>query len=187
MSGDEIQPKTGSANTGNLILVGMMATGKSSVGALLAEELGYELVDLDHAIIRKEGRSVSDIFAEEGEEYFRALETEVLRETLRSSGQVISTGGGAVLAPVNRDLMLENGIVAALSATAEAIISRVAEDNNRPLLAGNTEDRVRRIMEERKDAYSFAHCTVDTTSLTTAQVCHHVLMHYRVLAFKHVG
>ncbi|AKG34487.1 shikimate kinase [Paenibacillus durus] len=187
MSGDEILPKTGPANSGNLILIGMMATGKSSVGAMLAEQLGYELVDLDHVIIRKEGRSVPDIFAEDGEAYFRAVETEVLRETLRGGRKVISTGGGAVLAPANREMMMENGIVAALSATAEAIISRVAEDNNRPLLAGNTEERVRRILEERKDAYSFAHCTVDTTNLTAAQVCHHILMHYRVLAFKHVG
>ncbi|QWU18371.1 shikimate kinase [Paenibacillus sophorae] len=175
------------ANTGNLILIGMMATGKSSVGAVLAEQLGYELVDLDHEIIRKEGRSVSEIFAEEGEGYFRAVETEVLRQTVQSSRQVIATGGGAVLAPVNRGMMIENGIVVALSATAEDIISRVAGDNKRPLLAGNAEERVRRILEERKDAYSFAHCTVDTTDLSAAQVSLHILMHYRVLAFKHVG
>ncbi|WP_235949732.1 shikimate kinase [Paenibacillus apii] len=187
MSADDMKRQSRPTDAKNLILIGMMGTGKSTVGAILAEELGFELVDLDQVIVRKEGRSIAEIFEKDGEGYFRTLETESLRETLQTGGQVIATGGGVVLAEANRELMLENGIVAALSATAEEIISRVTGDNNRPLLAGNAEERVRRILEERKDAYSFAHCTVDTSSLTAAQVCQDILMHYRVLAFKHVG
>ncbi|MNI93147.1 Shikimate kinase 2 [compost metagenome] len=99
---------------------------------------------------------------------------------------IVATGGGAVLAAANANLMKEKGIVVALSATAEEIIARVAGDRNRPLLAGNAEENVRRILEERKDAYSFAHCTVDTTGLTEDEVCQRILTHYRVLAFKHV-
>ncbi|AIQ68466.1 shikimate kinase [Paenibacillus graminis] len=163
----------------NIILVGMMATGKSTVGALLAEELGYELVDLDHVIIQKEGRSIAELFAEGGEEYFRRIESAVLKDMLEGEGRIISTGGGAVLAPGNADIMLQNGLVVALTASEEAIIARVSGDQNRPLLAGNAQERVRTILEQRRDAYRFAHCTVDTTELNAAEVSKHILMRYR--------
>lgn len=172
--------------SGNLILIGMMATGKSAIGTLLAEELGYEMVDLDAEIVRHEGRCIPEIFAENGEVYFRTSESDRLREVLERDRVIVATGGGAVLAAANANLMKEKGIVVALSATAEEIIARVAGDRNRPLLAGNAEENVRRILEERKDAYSFAHCTVDTTGLTEDEVCQRILTHYRVLAFKHV-
>ncbi|KWX73903.1 shikimate kinase [Paenibacillus jilunlii] len=163
----------------NIILVGMMATGKSTVGALLAEELGYELVDLDDVIIQKEGRSIAELFAEGGEEYFRRIESAVLKDMLEGEGRIISTGGGAVLAPGNADIMLQNGLVVALTATEEAIIARVSGDQNRPLLAGNAQERVLTILEQRRNAYRFAHCTVDTTELSVAEVTKHILMRYR--------
>jgi len=163
----------------NIILIGMMGTGKSTVGTLVAQELGYEFVDMDHVIIQQEGRSIASLFADSGEAYFRKVESAVLEQTLQTGGKVVSTGGGAVLAPGNRSVMLENGFVVALTATAEDIIARVSGDHNRPLLAGNAEERVRRIMEERRDAYRFAHCTVDTSGLSAAQVSQHILAHYR--------
>lgn len=164
-------------HSSNIVLVGMMATGKSTVAVLLAEELGYELVDVDQVIVRKEGRSIAEIFAQSGEAYFRKVESQCLTEVLQSDKQIISTGGGAVLAPANTRLMLEHGVVIALTATAEEIIARVSGDQNRPLLAGNAEERVRGIMEERREAYRFAHCTVDTTGLSTAEVLQHILDH----------
>lgn len=181
MAGNEAELKSTSHTSSdkNIILVGMMATGKSTVGAILAEQLGYELVDLDQVIIETESRSIADIFADNGEEYFRKVETEVLKRMLKDRKKIISTGGGAVLAPGNTSLMLEHGLVVALTASEEEIISRVSGDHNRPLLAGNAEEKVRRIMEQRRDAYLFAHHTVDTTGLTTAQVSEHILMHYR--------
>lgn len=163
----------------NIILVGMMATGKSTVGAILAEELGYELVDLDAWIIGREGRSIADIFADGGEQMFRELESAALKEVLQGERRVISTGGGAVLAPGNAEMMLEHGYVVALTANEEAIIERVSGDENRPLLAGNAAERVRSIMEQRREAYRFAHCTVDTTSLNVAEVSQYILMRYR--------
>ncbi|OKP82555.1 MULTISPECIES: shikimate kinase [unclassified Paenibacillus] len=163
----------------NIILVGMMATGKSTVGALLAEELGYELIDLDHVIIQNEGRSIAELFAEGGEEYFRKIESAVLKEMLEGESRIISTGGGAVLAPGNAEIMLQKGLVVALTATEEEIIARVSGDENRPLLAGNAQERVRAILEQRRDAYRFAHCTVDTTKRSVAEVSEYILMHYR--------
>lgn len=163
----------------NIILVGMMATGKSTVGAILAEELDYELVDLDAVITGREGRSIADIFAEGGEQAFRRIESAVLQEMLQGERKVISTGGGAVLAPGNAAAMLEHGFVVALTATEDAIIERVSGDVNRPLLAGNAANRVRSIMEQRREAYRFAHCTVDTTELNVAEVSQYILLRYR--------
>lgn len=163
----------------NIILVGMMATGKSTVGAILAEELGYDLIDLDAWIMEREGRSITDIFADGGEQMFRQLESAALKEVLQGRRRVISTGGGAVLAPGNSEMMLEHGYVVALTANEEAIIERVSGDENRPLLAGNAAERVRSIMEQRREAYRFAHCTVDTTSLNVAEVSQYILIRYR--------
>ena len=163
----------------NIILVGMMGTGKSTAGTLVAETLGYEFIDLDHAIVEHEGRSIPEIFTDKGEAYFRRVETGILKTVLQTEGKVISTGGGSVLAPCNTSMMLENGFVVALTATAEDIISRVGSDENRPLLAGNAEEQVKRLLEQRKDAYLFAHYTVDTSGLSAAQVSQHILMHYR--------
>ncbi|MEK5445473.1 shikimate kinase [Paenibacillus sp. FSL R7-0331] len=164
----------------NIILVGMMGTGKSTVGALLAEELGYELIDLDHIIVENEGRSIADIFAADGEAYFRKAESAALAQVLEGEARIISTGGGAVLAPGNPEIMLDKGLVVALTATEEAIIARVSGDLNRPLLAGNAQDKVRAIMKQRREAYRFAHCTVDTSELNAAEVSQYILMHYRV-------
>ncbi|NQX43801.1 shikimate kinase [Paenibacillus tritici] len=163
----------------NIILVGMMATGKSTVGAILAGELDYELVDLDAVITESEGRSIADIFAQGGEQAFREIESAVLKRMLQGERRVISTGGGAVLAPGNAEVMLEHGFVVALTATEEAVIARVSGDENRPLLAGNAAERVRSIMEQRREAYRFAHCTVDTTERSVAEVSEYILMHYR--------
>ncbi|MEK4852746.1 shikimate kinase [Paenibacillus sp. FSL H7-0756] len=163
----------------NIILVGMMATGKSTVGAILAEELDYELVDLDAVITGREGRSIADIFADGGEQAFRRIESAVLQEMLQGERKVISTGGGAVLAPGNAEVMLEHGFVVALTASEDTIIERVSGDENRPLLAGNAANRVRSIMEQRREAYRFAHCTVDTTELNVAEVSQYILLRYR--------
>ncbi|MEK5236723.1 shikimate kinase [Paenibacillus sp. FSL L8-0470] len=179
MTGELEQQQSYNTLRKNIILVGMMATGKSTVGAMLAEELGFELVDLDHVIIESEGRSIADIFADGGEAYFRKVETAVLQRMLEGEGRIISTGGGAALAPGNAGMMLENGLVVALTATEEVILSRVSGDQNRPLLAGNAQERVRTIMEQRREAYRFAHCTVDTSELSAAEVSQHILMHYR--------
>ncbi len=166
----------------NIILVGMMGTGKTTVGTLLADQLSYPLVDMDTIIAEREGMSVQEIFRTKGEAYFRDLESQVLEEMLQSTGQVISTGGGCVLRELNRAVMLDKGMVVALTADVDHIVGRVAGDTNRPLLAGDTRERVQTIMEERKDAYRFAHVTVDTSLLTPDEVVTHVLTRYRVQA-----
>lgn len=164
----------------NIILIGMMGTGKSTVGSLLAAETGHELVDLDLEIQCKAGSTIPEIFANKGEAFFRELENAVLREVLQRDRVILATGGGCVLRAENCKEMAANGWVVSLKADAESIISRVGDDPNRPLLAGGVRERVVRLLEERRGAYDFAHCTVDTAGKSAADVASEILMHYRV-------
>jgi shikimate kinase len=163
----------------HLVLVGFMGTGKSTVSRVLAERLGCPAVDIDAEIVRREERTIADIFAQRGEAAFRAAETAALADVLRSGQrQVVATGGGAVLAPANRELMLAHGYVVALTADPEQIIARVREDSSRPLLQGDLRERVYKLLEERKHAYDFAHCTVDTTRLGVDEVVERIMEGY---------
>lgn len=163
----------------NIVLIGMMGTGKSTVGALLAAEAGLRLVDLDQMIVMETGRSIPEIFAEKGETFFRDTESRLLGRVLADEGIVLATGGGVVLRQGNCRAMLENGLVIALKASADDIIARVGEDENRPLLAGGAKVRVTALLEERKNAYDFAHHTVDTTGKNAEQVALEILTRCR--------
>lgn len=165
-----------SSHKDNIILVGMMGTGKSTVGAHLADKLGYRLIDLDQQIVQQAGCSISEIFAEKGEAYFRDLESDVLDRVLQEGGIVLATGGGAVLRESNCKCMLGHGQVVALAATVEEILSRVGEDKNRPLLAGGAKQRIETLLDERKHAYLFAHHHVNTTGKSVEQVSDEILM-----------
>jgi shikimate kinase len=156
--------------TRNIVLVGFMGTGKSTVGKWLATSLGWRFADSDEAVIRYAGDSISEIFCKHGEAYFRLLESQVLKEILAEDQQVLATGGGVVLAGENRACMLENGFVIALNASPETIIRRVSSDQSRPLLQGDLQERVYALLEQRKHAYDFAHATIDTSDLTTEQI-----------------
>jgi len=161
----------------NIILIGFMGTGKTTVGLRLAESLGWTFTDTDKQIEELTGKSIPEIFAEEGEEYFRQLETEVL-ERLRSRDRlVVSTGGGAVLRAANREAMLRSGLVVALKADADTIISRVRGDANRPLLAGDLEGKVKQILHDRAGAYDFAHVVIDTSHMAVEEIVQAILAH----------
>ncbi len=137
------------AQTLNLILVGMPGCGKSTLGQAVAAALQREFVDCDAEIVRRAGKSIPEIFAQDGEGAFRALESGVLADVCRGHGLVISTGGGAVLRAENRDAMRQNGRVC-LIRRALALLPR----DGRPLSA--SEDAVARLWEARRAAYESA-------------------------------
>lgn len=137
------------AQTLNLILVGMPGCGKSTLGQAVAAALQREFVDCDAEIVRRAGKSIPEIFAQDGEGAFRALESSVLADVCRGHGLVISTGGGAVLRAENRDAMRQNGRVC-LIRRALALLPR----DGRPLSA--SEDAVARLWEARRAAYETA-------------------------------
>ncbi|WP_139489691.1 shikimate kinase [Brevibacillus dissolubilis] len=147
----------------NVILIGFMGTGKSTIGQVLAKRLERKQVDLDTYIVERTGMDIPTIFRERGEASFRDIEAELLQELLDQEGLVITTGGGAVLRPSNVEAMLAGGTVVALTATEEEIIRRVSGDVNRPLLAGDAALRVRTLLRERAGAYDFAPVQVETT------------------------
>jgi shikimate kinase len=167
------QGLNGAGKRGNLIVVGFMGTGKSTVCRLLASKLGFAAIDTDDEIERLSGRSIPELFASEGEAAFRDWESRVIREVLTGDRQVVATGGGAVLREENRRAMLAGGWVIALTAERDTLIGRVAqggESANRPLLAGDADARVDELLARRRNAYDFAHVSVDTTHRSPSQV-----------------
>lgn len=141
----------------NIYLVGFMGTGKSTVSHLLAESLGFEEIDTDAEIVRQQGRSIKEIFAAEGEGYFRNLETELLRQMQGLGHKVISCGGGMVLRRENISLMKKNGRTVLLTAEPETVFSRVNRNSGRPLLDGKMDvDHIRELLEQRRPYYEEA-------------------------------
>lgn len=142
----------------NIILIGFMGCGKTTVGLKLSYRLRRTVVDTDKEIEREEKRAISDIFATDGEEYFRDRETACLRKMSGSiRNQIISVGGGLPLREENRQLMHELGMVFYLRARPETIYERVKHDTTRPLLQGeNPQEKIRTLLAKRDGAYTEA-------------------------------
>lgn len=135
----------------NLILIGPMGAGKSTIGRLLAAELSREFYDSDHEIQARCGADIPWIFDVEGEAGFRDRETQMIRELARHKGVVIATGGGAVLREENRRLLRESGTVIYLLTTVEQQLRRTAKDRNRPLLQRGDREQLLRDMFALRD------------------------------------
>lgn len=141
----------------NIYLIGFMGAGKSSVSRAMAEMSGLKEVDMDAAIVSREGMTIPEIFENKGEEYFRKAETKLLKELAARPGVIVSCGGGTILKEENRDIMKKSGEVVFLSATPETIYERVKTGKNRPLLNGHMNvEYIRGLMEERMPSYQRA-------------------------------
>lgn len=152
----------------NLILIGFMGSGKTSVGLKLSYRMRVPVEDTDKLIERREGRSVSEIFAEEGEAYFRRQETALLEELLQKKQRVIySVGGGTPVRSENRELLKKLGTVVYLRVRPETVYERLQGDTTRPLLqCENPLQRITELMDSRKEAYeACADVTVDVDGL----------------------
>jgi shikimate kinase len=160
----------------NIVLIGLPGTGKTSVGRELSLRLGWTFLDTDELIEQQEQTEIPQIFASRGEAYFRSVESRVIEEVMKRSGQVVATGGGAVLSQENSNRMKENGWVVCLKASAEVIIERVSQNENRPLVKGDVEAKVRGLMEQRKYAYNFADMQIETSSLPVEEIAAQILM-----------
>lgn len=156
----------------NLVLVGPMGAGKTVVGSRLAGRLGLDFVDLDAAIARSAGSSISELFATQGEAAFRELEQLALAAVLAHSGQLIATGGGAVLDIRNRELLRRQGFVAWLRVGIDAQLRRLADSDDRPLLqVADRAERLRRLASIRDPLYAeVADLVLDTGADAPGQV-----------------
>ena len=158
----------------NLILVGFPGTGKTQAGRLAARALGWQFVDSDEAITSNTGRTIEDIFIQDGEPAFRAMERDVLRSVCSGDNRVIGTGGGSFVEPENRDLMLEAGLVVCLDAPPEVIWERLSSSPDaevRPLLkATEPLQRITELKSKRQSCYDMAHLSISTEGLSLEQV-----------------
>jgi len=153
-----------------VVLVGPMGAGKSTVAALLAASLGVVHRDTDDDVVAGEGREISDIFVESGEEYFRALERDAVAAALAEHDGVLSLGGGAVLDASTRELLQEHRVVFLRVGLSEAV-KRVGLGVGRPLLLGNVRSRIKALLDERTPIYeSVATLTIDTDDASPAEV-----------------
>lgn len=159
----------------NLILVGFMGAGKSSVGRLLARKLGRCFVETDDMITAREGRSIPEIFAEQGEAYFRELEEEALRLLRLKDHDVIATGGGLPCRDGRPDALRALGTVVWLAGDFATLYERALQSGDRPMLAGRSREEVEALHRARLPYYRQANVTVDTGGLGPDQVAARVL------------
>lgn len=170
----------GSSGGERLLLVGMMGAGKSTVARALAEQLGWPLLDTDRAVEQRQGRTVAQIFAEDGEAIFRSEESAALAAVARLEGPiVVSVGGGAVISASNRAALNGAGTVVWLRASSETLAARVGSGRGRPLLAGakgGAAQALRRLLEERRPFYEeVADVVVDVDGLAAPEVARRVI------------
>ena len=173
----------GERNLSNIFLIGFSYSGKSQAGRKVAERLGWDFTDTDDEIVAQAKKPIPEIFAEDGEERFRELESQALMRVCPKKEMVIATGGGIILAAENRELMKKSGVVVCLQAEPDTIYNRLLIDDEkgeskvvRPLLSGtDPERRIAQLKEFRQPYYSVADWTVHTDSLTLEEVAVEVI------------
>lgn len=160
----------------NIYLIGFMGSGKSAAAAAFRRQNGFHILEMDEEIGKREEMTIPEIFAQKGEDYFRALETELLRELSGEKGIVVSCGGGVPMRRENVELMKKAGRIVLLTASPETILMRVGDGSGRPLLAGKTPGGVKELMEARRPFYeSAADICVQTDGKTPEMICREIL------------
>ncbi|HEQ60132.1 MAG TPA: shikimate kinase [Firmicutes bacterium] len=166
----------------NIVLIGYRGTGKTAVGRVLAERLGWPLVSLDALIVERAGRSIPEIVKAEGWEHFRDLETEVIRECAAKDRHILDAGGGCVLRPENVTALRKNGLLFWLQAAVSTIAERIQDDTQRPSLTGSKSftEEISDVLRERNEKYrAAADYAVNTDSLSVEAVAQRIIELYR--------
>lgn len=161
----------------NIVLIGFMGTGKSTVSDYLGTMYNMEIIEMDQVIAEREKMSIPEIFSAHGEEYFRRLETELLIELQSKKNLIISCGGGAALRECNVSEMKRNGRVVLLTANPETIYERVKDSDDRPVLNGRKNvEGITELMEERRIKYeTAADLVIHTDNKSVAQICEELI------------
>lgn len=157
----------------NIILIGFMGAGKSTISDYLSTMFAMDIVEMDQVIAEREEMTIPDIFATYGEEYFRTLETNLLIEMQSKKNTIVSCGGGAAMRERNVQEMKKNGRVVLLTASPETIYERVKDSDDRPVLNGRKNVKgISELMEQRREKYeAAADVVVNTDGKTVLQIC----------------
>lgn len=161
----------------NIMLIGFMGAGKTTVSRELSKMTGRKELDMDAYIVEKEGMAITDIFAQFGEEYFRTKETASLIEIMKMDELIVSCGGGVVVKDENVSYMKDGGVIVLLTATPQTILERVKESTDRPILNGNMDvEFIEQLMNKRKDRYlSVADVIVETDNKAVKEICAEIM------------
>lgn len=167
----------------NIMLIGFMGTGKSTISRELGKITGKREIDVDAYIVDKEKCSINEIFETWGESHFRDIETKYLKEIQKNSDCIVSCGGGAVLRDENVQCMRENGVIVLLSADPETIFLRVKNSKDRPILNDNMNiEFITELMNKRKDRYmSAADIVIATDGKSPNDICQEILEKYSAI------
>lgn len=160
-----------------ITLIGMMGSGKTTLGKILSEKTNVSAIDIDELIEQNENSPITDIFKTQGEEYFRKIEAKTIKELINSTNpQILSLGGGTFENEQTRELLLKNSTVIYLETTPEEIFKRIQKTNNRPLLKNNmTIEKINEIITKRKDNYNLAHHKILTDGKTPSKIAEEIL------------
>lgn len=160
----------------NLILVGMPGSGKTTIGGLLAERLGLQFVDTDSEIVKQEKVEIAEIFKMRGEDYFREIETRVIRDLLGKENIILSTGGGSFQKKMNRTLLAELGCVIYLKTSPKTIYDRIKDDTSRPLLlCANPFEKIEELYQQRHENFELADIIIDTADKQPLEILEEIL------------
>lgn len=157
----------------NIMLIGFMGAGKTTVSSYLSNFLDMEEVDTDKEIVKREGKTIPQIFEEDGEEYFRNCETSILLDLQKRKQLIVSCGGGIVLRDENVSCMKKQGRIVLLTATPKTILERVKDSKERPILNNNmNEEFIASLMEKRRERYLLAaDLIIETDNKTVEEIC----------------
>ncbi|MEE2619732.1 MAG: shikimate kinase, partial [Candidatus Poribacteria bacterium] len=164
----------------NIVLIGFMGTGKTSVGQRISEKLQMPIVDTDTIVETDNQMIIGEIFDRYGEDYFRNLENAAVHKASKYTNHIISTGGGVVLRIENLNLLQENGLLFCLRATPEEIFKRIKDESHRPLLKDpNPPNKIRRLLQKRQAQYQRIEHQIETTDLSIEEVTNQIIGIYQ--------
>ena len=162
----------------NLVLVGMMGSGKSTIGSLLAEKLGLQFLDIDKLIEQEENSTISNIFEKKGENYFRKIEEKITIKMLESSDKVISLGGGAFINKNIQKVVLKNHISVWLKWKSSTLIKRIKDNKKRPLATSLNEKKLKELIINRSIMYNKANLKIDCDNLNKNEIVDKITLNY---------
>lgn len=159
-----------------IILTGMMGAGKTTISKILGKKLNIKSIDIDTLIEQNENEKISEIFSNKGENYFRNIEKETIKNNFNSDNLIISLGGGALENNETRDFLLKNSTIIYLKTSPEVIYERIKNNTSRPLLCGNMSvEKISEILEKREANYQSATITITTDNKTPEKIAEEII------------